>query len=549
MRINDILTFGSKPVLISQIDEILANKNVTMQGNNVNSPGGLLVLTNEGKIPENTDIQHIFYIGDTFPSADIKKNSLYVSSTGESRATDDNAEYINISLQVVTDFSTVSDDTVATSQAIKTYVDNSIANIATETSGVLSAYATIEYVDNKVANISTDVQHIFYVEDFPEVSSAVANSIYVNKNTKESRIFDGTEFASISLKTVTDFSTVSNDTLATTQAISSFVDEKISNIDIPSTDLSNYYNKTETDSKIDEKIATAISTTYKPAGSTLFASLPPLSAENVGKVYNIIDEFTTTEDFMEGAGAKYPVGTNVVCIDSDDAGTYKWDVLAGIIDLSEYETTESITEKLNNKVDKVPGSSLVEDTDIAKLKGLANIKSVASEELNIDGESGELSIVAITSDKVTGLADTLNNKVDKEVGKTLIEETLITKLQGMTEIKGVSGELEIGAENKILGVKAIEQSKITGLPDALAAKLTGVTVGTTPLEVSDGVVTIPIATAELLGVVKSSAAENNITIAADGIMSVHSLNLDKLVQTPGTEIILNGGNAAPVKGE
>ena len=240
MRINNISTFGSKPVLNSQIDEILASKNVTMQGNNVNSPGGLLVLTNEGKIPENTDIQRVFYIGDTFPSANIEKNSLYVSSTGESRATNDNAEYINISLQVVTDFSTVSDDTVVTSQAIKTYVDNSIANIATETSGVLSAYATIEYVDNKVANISTDVQHIFYVEDFPEVSSAVANSIYVNKNTKESRIFDGTEFASMSLKTVTDFSTVGNDTLATTQAISSFVDEKIAAIDIPNPDLSAY---------------------------------------------------------------------------------------------------------------------------------------------------------------------------------------------------------------------------------------------------------------------------------------------------------------------
>ena len=310
----------------------------------------------------------------------------------------------------------------------------------------------------------------------------------------------------------------------------------------------NYYNKTETDSKIDEKIATAISTTYKPAGSTLFASLPPLAAENVGKVYNIIDEFTTTEDFVEGAGAKYPVGTNIVCIDTDDAGTYKWDVLAGIIDLSAYETTESITEKLNNKVDKVPGSSLVEDTNIAKLKGLANIKGVASGELNIDGESGELSIVAITTDKVTGLTEALEGKVNVEAGKSLIEETLITKLQGMTEIKGVSEELEIGAENKILGIKAIEQSKITGLPAALAAKLTGVTVGTTPLEVSDGVVTIPIATAELLGVVKSSAAENNITVAADGIMSVHSLNLDKLVQTPGTELILNGGGAAPIGG-
>lgn len=246
--------------------------------------------------------------------------------------------------------------------------------------------------------------------------------------------------------------------------------------------FNDYYNKTEADSKIDQKIATAISSTYKPAGSIMFSFLPTLGADQEGKVYNIIDAFTTTEDFVEGADNKYPAGTNVVCIDTDDAGTYKWDVLAGFVDLSGYETTSSVDTKLANKVDKVERSSLVQDT-------------------------------------------------------------LIAKLQGLAEIKGVSDELEIDPDDKILGVKAIAQEKITGLPAALAEKIKSITVGTTPLQVSNGAVTIPIATAEALGVVKSTTSENGVSITDDGTMIVNNINIEKITQTPGTELILNGGDA------
>ncbi len=246
--------------------------------------------------------------------------------------------------------------------------------------------------------------------------------------------------------------------------------------------FNDYYNKTEADSKIDQKIATAISSTYKPAGSIMFSFLPTLGADQEGKVYNIIDAFTTTKDFVEGADNKYPAGTNVVCIDTDDAGTYKWDVLAGFVDLSGYETTSSVDTKLANKVDKVEGSSLVQDI-------------------------------------------------------------LIAKLQGLAEIKGVSDELEIDPDDKILGVKAIAQEKITGLPAALAEKIKSITVGTTPLQVSNGAVTIPIATAEALGVVKSTTSENGVSITGDGTMIVNNINIEKITQTPGTELILNGGDA------
>ena len=305
----------------------------------------------------------------------------------------------------------------------------------------------------------------------------------------------------------------------------------------------NYYNKTETDSKIDEKINVAISTTYRAAGSIAFEALPALAASEEGKVYNISNEFTTTENFVEGAGKEYPVGTNVVCI---DVGTdeYKWDVLAGFIDTSTFVTDTDLTDELNTKVDKVAGSSLVQDTLIQKLTGLVEIKSVKEDELSIASDTKQLSILAITQDKVTGLSDSLNNKVNVEAGKSLVEDTLIAKLTGMTEIKGVSGELEIGADDKILSVKAIDQSKVTGLPEALEAKLSGVTLGTTPLEVTAGVATIPIATSSLLGVVLGSDAENKVKVNVDGTMEVNSLNINKLVQSAEDVLVLDGGDAS-----
>lgn len=94
--------------------------------------------------------------------------------------------------------------------------------------------------------------------------------------------------------------------------------------------LVNYYTKTEVDGKI--------SSVYKPAGSVAFANLPTLSASVLGNVYNVTDAFTTTSDFVEGAGKSYPAGTNVVVIDAGSS-TYKFDVMSGFVDLSGYQTT------------------------------------------------------------------------------------------------------------------------------------------------------------------------------------------------------------------
>ena len=138
-----------------------------------------------------------------------------------------------------------------------------------------------------------------------------------------------------------------------------------------------YYTKTQVDAKI--------SSVYKPAGSATLATLPTLGASVLGNVYNMTEAFTTTADFVEGAGKQYGAGVNVVVVDIGDfsevtpeAGdnpstegwyelvegsyvlsedtevdgektyyeyeaSYKFDVMAGIVDLSGYQTKMQVT--------------------------------------------------------------------------------------------------------------------------------------------------------------------------------------------------------------
>lgn len=102
--------------------------------------------------------------------------------------------------------------------------------------------------------------------------------------------------------------------------VKNYVDNKVSGL--------------QTASQVQDAISSAITGVYTPKGSIAFASLPTAADGNKGWVYNVSDAFTTTAAFVEGAGHSYGAGTNVVCVDAG-SGSYKWDVLAGTIDLTE----------------------------------------------------------------------------------------------------------------------------------------------------------------------------------------------------------------------
>lgn len=105
-----------------------------------------------------------------------------------------------------------------------------------------------------------------------------------------------------------------------------------------STALANGNDPYQTESDVESAIASQVGSAYKAKGSVAFANLPALSATNEGNVYNVTDAFTTTADFVEGAGHSYPAGTNVAIINNgtEQSPSYKYDVLTGVTDLSAY---------------------------------------------------------------------------------------------------------------------------------------------------------------------------------------------------------------------
>lgn len=90
------------------------------------------------------------------------------------------------------------------------------------------------------------------------------------------------------------------------------------NYAVADTDSAKYYYEQA------RRISESFSGALRPMGTVTFANLPALSEADGGSMYNISDQFITTNDFKEGAGNTIPAGANVY--KTEDG---KWDVLAG----------------------------------------------------------------------------------------------------------------------------------------------------------------------------------------------------------------------------
>ena len=129
-----------------------------------------------------------------------------------------------------------------------------------------------------------------------------------------------------------------------------------------------------------------------------------------------------------------------------------------------------------------------------------------------------------TKEQIDGKITTINDTVG---GINTRLETAETKL----------GNIEDNAQENVIEKIVYGTQELTPV---------GKTVTITPKELA-------VATAEVLGGVKSVvrtndegavvAAQNTIEVAATGIMTVNSLNVNRLVQDDGDVLILNGGNA------
>lgn len=208
----------------------------------------------------------------------------------------------------------------------------------------------------------------------------------------------------------------------------------------------------------------------------------PSSGNKKGDVWNVVAAHGTT-----------PAGTNYAW---DGA---KWDPLGGTIDLSGYYTksqvddaisaakTEleaadtalegqitTVTNQLNNKVDKVEGSGLISDTDLNQIR--TNKSDIESLQTSVGGKQDELTpgnAVSITEENVIDVKlDPASNKALSKSAEGLKLD--LSGIKGSTVKVGVSitGGAEIGADQTIAaGMQALSDS----IKTAVAGGITSIT--------------------------------------------------------------------------
>lgn len=110
--------------------------------------------------------------------------------------------------------------------------------------------------------------------------------------------------------------------------------------------ITDAYTKTEADTQIENAVKTAVAGVYKVKGSVAFASLPTDAV--AGDVYNITDEFTTTDAFAEGAGKEYKAGTNVAW-----TADGKWDCMAGTYDFSGFMMKSDLVDITADEINEI----------------------------------------------------------------------------------------------------------------------------------------------------------------------------------------------------
>lgn len=259
---------------------------------------------------------------------------------------------------------------------------------------------------------------------------------------------------------------------------------------------------------------------------------------------------------LVGALPDGAVSTNVV--------DYIQEAINGL-KIGDYAKASELTA-LAERVTTIEGKVTTLEGKVAALETVGAeknvINSVDEAEFTVDS-TRKLSVKEIAMDKITGLPAALEQKVSVQAGYRMITdaegeklEKLVLSEDGTVEVSGtiaagnVDG-LESWITTRAATLKGLSENNLT---DVLKTKIESsqanvieiVKVNGVAVEVSaeDKSVNIPMATAAALGVVKGTDAENGIAVADDGTMFVNSVNVNKLVQTEGDSIVLDGGNSA-----
>ena len=178
---------------------------------------------------------------------------------------------------------------------------------------------------------------------------------------------------------------------------------------IGESDSSKYYY--EQAKSISESFAGAL----RPMGTVAFAALPSIDLASSGDMYNISDEFTTTDDFKEGSGFIEPAGSNIY-----KTSDGKWDVLAG-----------------------TPVTGVKGNAETNYRRGNVNITCEDIGALSLDGDSTN-NIVSYTSNDDTSVSSWSNvDKLESEESHKSIFNKISTMFKNIRFLYNTLGTTDI----------------------------------------------------------------------------------------------------------
>lgn len=227
-------------------------------------------------------------------------------------------------------------------------------------------------------------------------------------------------------------------------------------------------------------IDNAISSVYKPAGNKACAELVSalLVASNLGNVYNMTDDGVTTADFVEGAGKAIEAGDNVVIVDIGSS-VYKFDLLSGMVDLSNYVQKSSTSGLIKNdgtidqtayaKQNEMSVSTSGDQTTIQLKNGTSATVINAHQDISgkVDKEQGKgLSTNDYTTaekEKLTAISTEANKVTASETNGNIQIDGTETTVYDDTELQGAVSDLEDDVE-EIQGEITTETATIEGNP-------------------------------------------------------------------------------------
>lgn len=327
-----------------------------------------------------------------------------------------------------------------------------------------------------------------------------------------------------------------------------------------------------------EAISEAVAAVVGEGTSTDFDTLKEIAdwilsdttgaASLVTRISAIESDYLKTADKTELQGEIDALETLVGALPDGAVSTNVVDYIQEAINglkIGDYAKASELTA-LAERVTTIEGKVTTLEGKVAALETVGAeknvINSVDEAEFTVDS-TRKLSVKEIAMDKITGLPAALEQKVSVQAGYRMITdaegeklEKLVLSEDGTVEVSGtiaagnVDG-LESWITTRAATLKGLSENNLT---DVLKTKIESsqanvieiVKVNGVAVEISaeDKSVNIPMATAAALGVVKGTDAENGIAVADDGTMFVNSVNVNKLVQTEGDSIVLDGGNSA-----